>query len=153
MLVAILPALAAPAGVAGLIALYLMHSRARAANRTLLPDMRSPLDIGSVVRFALLIGGLNVSVDLATRWTGELAVLPLAAVGGLADIDAIILNVTRMTNTSDAVAESAILVAILANMASKSVLAFVAGTRAFGAFYTASSMAAVIAGATTWLLT
>lgn len=153
VLATILPALAAPAGVAGVIALYLLHSRERTPDHTLLPDMRSPLDLGSVVRFALIIGGLNISVDLATRWAGELAVLPLAAVSGLADIDAIILNVTRMTDTSDSVAALAILVAILANTASKSVLAFVAGTPAYGAFYTVSSIAAVIAGTTVWLLT
>lgn len=148
----ILPALAAPAGIAGLIALYLLGSRTRPPDHPLLPGLRSPLDLGSVVRFALLIGGLNISVALATRWAGDLAVLPVAAVSGLADIDAIILNVTRLTDTPADLAARAILVAMLANMVSKSVLSFLAGNRAFGSLYTASTLAAALTGVSVWLL-
>jgi uncharacterized membrane protein (DUF4010 family) len=149
----ILPALAAPAGIAGLIALYLLLPRTHPPDHPLLPGLRSPLDLGSVVRFALLIGGLNISVALVTRLAGDLAVLPLAAVSGLADIDAIILNVTRLTDTPVDLAERAILIAILANMASKSVLSFLAGNRAFGVLYSASSLTAALAGISAWLLT
>lgn len=142
----ILPVLAAGAVFAAAGALYLFHPRAGPADRQLMPDLKSPLDFWSVVRFALLIGGLNACVALATRWAGEMALLPLAALGGLADVDAIILSVTRMTHPTDMLTASAILLAALTNLVSKSVLAFMAGNLKFGAYFTLSSVAVVLAG-------
>jgi uncharacterized membrane protein (DUF4010 family) len=142
----ILPVLAAGAVFAAAGALYLFHPRAGPADRQLMPDLKSPLDFWSVAGFALLIGGLNACVALATRWAGEMALLPLAALGGLADVDAIILNVTRMSHPTDMLAASAILLAALTNLVSKSVLAFMAGNLKFGAYFTLSSVAVVLAG-------
>jgi len=142
----ILPVLGASAAVGAAGALYLLRPRSGANREQLLPDLKSPLDIRSVASFALLIGGLNICVALASRWADEVALLPLAALGGLADVDAVILNVTRLSEPSPDLAASAILLAAAANMASKSVLAFIAGGVRFGACYSVSALAGVAAG-------
>ena len=142
----VLPVLGASAAVGAAGALYLLHPRAATTEERLLPDLKSPLDLRSVAGFALLIGGLNICVALASRWAGEVSLLPLAALGGLADVDAVILNVTRLSEPAPYLAASAILLAAAANMVSKSVLAFVAGGARFGACFSASTLFVVAAG-------
>ena len=143
----ILPVLGASAGVAAAGALYLLRPRDAMTEEQLLPNLKSPLDMRSVASFALLIGGLNICVALGSRWAGEITLLPLAALGGLADTDAVVLNVTRLSEPSPRLAAGAILLAAAANMVSKTLIAFVAGNVRFGAYFVASSLAAVVAGA------
>jgi uncharacterized membrane protein (DUF4010 family) len=143
----ILPVLGTSAAVSAAGALYLLHPRAGAKKEQLLPDLKSPLDMRSVASFALLIGGLNICVALASRWAGEVALIPLAALGGLADVDAVILNVTRLSEPSHDLAAGAILLAAAANMMSKSVLAFIAGGVHFGACFSASALVVIAAAA------
>lgn len=142
----LLPILGPSAAIAAAGALYLLLPRAGSAEEQLLPGLKSPLDMRSVAGFALLIGGLNVCVALASRWVGDISLLPLAALGGLADVDAVILNVTRLSEPSPHLAAGAILLAAAANMVSKSVLAFVAGGARFGACFSASALLVVAAG-------
>lgn len=143
----ILPVLGASVAVSAAGALYLFHPRKGPTGQPLLPELKSPLDIRSVAGFALLIGGLNVSIALATSWAGDIAVLPLAVLSGFADVDAVILNVTRLSQPPSGLAVAAILLAALANMFSKSVLAFVAGNLQFGFYFAGASLAACLAGA------
>jgi len=143
----ILPVLGASAAVGAAGALYLLRPRAGVSEERLLPHLKSPLDMQSVASFALMIGGLNICIALASRWAGETALLPLAALGGLADVDAVILNVTKLSEPSPDLATAAILLAATANMVSKSALAFISGNLRFGAYFSASSLAVVIAGA------
>jgi uncharacterized membrane protein (DUF4010 family) len=143
----ILPVLGASVAVSAAGALYLFHPRKGPTGQPLLPELKSPLDIRSVAGFALLIAGLNVSIALATSWAGDIAVLPLAIVSGFADVDAVILNVTRLSQPPSGLAVAAILLAALANTFSKTVLAFVAGNLQFGLYFGGASLAACLAGA------
>ena len=143
----ILPVLGASVAVSAAGALYLFHPRKGPTGQPLLPELKSPLDMRSVAGFALLIAGLNVSIALATNWAGDIAVLPLAILSGFADVDAVILNVTRLSQPPSGLAVAAILLAALANMFSKSVLAFVAGNLQFGLYFAGASLAACLAGA------
>lgn len=143
----VLPVLGASAGLGAAGALYLLHPRGQASAERLLPNLKSPLDLKSVASLALLIGGLNICVALGSRWAGEIALLPLAALGGLADTDAVVLNVTRLSEPSPRLAAGAILLAAAANMVSKTFISFVAGNLRFGAYFLASSLAVVVAGA------
>jgi uncharacterized membrane protein (DUF4010 family) len=72
-----------------------------------------------------------------------------AAVAGIGDVDAITLSMTQVAG--DAVspqgAAIAILVAVAANSASKTVLATAAGGRRFGMTYGAISLGSLAAGA------
>ena len=145
----ILPALAASAAVSATLALYLLRPRAGAgaSSEQLLPDLKSPLDLRSVASFALLIGGLNICVSLGSRWAGEISLLPLAALSGLMDVDAILLSVTRLSEPPPDMASHAILIAATANMLSKTVLAFGIGGLRFGASIATTSFAIILAGA------
>jgi len=78
--------------------------------------------------------------------------LPLAALSGLADVDAVILNVTRMPPPPPGFAAGAILIAALANMLSKSVLAFAGGSVRFGIYFTGASLAVICMGAAVFTL-
>lgn len=147
LLSGILPALGASAAVSAAGALYLFHPRNGPAGQPLLPELKSPLDMRSVAGFALLIAGLNVSIALATNWAGDIAVLPLAILSGFADVDAVILNVTRLSQPPSGLAVAAMLLAALGNMSSKTVLAFVAGNLQFGLYFAGASLAACLAGA------
>lgn len=147
LLSGILPALGASAAVSAAGALYLFHPRNGPAGQPLLPELKSPLDMRSVAGFALLIAGLNVSIALATNWAGDIAVLPLAILSGFADVDAVILNVTRLSQPPSGLAVAAMLLAALGNMSSKTVLAFVAGNLQFGLYFSGASLAACLAGA------
>jgi uncharacterized membrane protein (DUF4010 family) len=143
----ILPVLGASVAVSAAGALYLFHPRKGPTGQPLLPELKSPLDMRSVAGFALLIAGLNVSIALATNWAGDIAVLPLAILSGFADVDAVILNVTRLSQPPSGLAVAAILLAALANMFSKSVLAFFTGNLQFGLYFAGASLAACLAGA------
>lgn len=143
----ILPVLGASVAVSAAGALYLFHPRKGPTGQPLLPELKSPLDMRSVAGFALLIAGLNVSIALATNWAGDIAVLPLAILSGFADVDAVILNVTRLSQPPSGLAVAAILLAALANMFSKSVLAFFTGNLQFGLNFAGASLAACLAGA------
>ncbi len=143
----ILPVLGASVAVSAAGALYLFHPRNGPTGQPLLPELKSPLDMRSVAGFALLIAGLNVSIALATNWAGDIAVLPLAILSGFADVDAVILNVTRLSQPPSGLAVAAILLAALANMFSKSVLAFFTGNLQFGLYFAGASLAACLAGA------
>lgn len=143
----VLPVLGASAGLGAAGALYLLHPRGQASDERLLPNLKSPLDLKSVAILALLIGGLNICVALGSRWAGEISLLPLAALGGLADTDAVVLNVTRLSAPSPHLAAGAILLAATANMVSKTFISFAAGNLRFGAYFLASSLAVTAAGA------
>ena len=88
-----------------------------------------------------------MSIALATNWAGDIAVLPLAILSGFADVDAVILNVTRLSQPPSGLAVAAMLLAALGNMSSKTVLAFVAGNLQFGLYFAGASLAACLAGA------
>jgi uncharacterized membrane protein (DUF4010 family) len=105
------------------------------------------------LRTVLLFAGLLCVIILLSAWLtglfGGRGAVALAAVAGLSDVDAITLSMTRYAERGISVsaAEAAILVAVLANSVSKSVLAITAGGRWFGIAYGGTTLAAVAAGA------
>ena len=59
-------------------------------------SLKSPLDLGEVLRFALLLGVIMAAAKVLTGMYGGAGLLPLAALGGLADVDAVTLTAGRM---------------------------------------------------------
>jgi uncharacterized membrane protein (DUF4010 family) len=107
----------------------------------------NPFEFRAVVGFAALLAFmLVVSKALAIAFGGRGAVA-LAAVSGLADVDAITLSMTGLAGSAvtPTVAAVAILVAISANSVAKSCIALAIGGRRFGLAYAAASGAALIA--------
>ncbi len=109
---------------------------------------QNPFELKAVLGFAVLLAVvIFLSKALTTLLGGEGGIL-LAAITGIADVDAITLSMTEIASsaTGPVFAAVAILVAVGANSLSKSVLALVVGGTRFGLRYLLVSLAALAAG-------
>jgi uncharacterized membrane protein (DUF4010 family) len=109
--------------------------------------LRSPLDVVSVAKFALLLGVLTVAAKLSTVWFGDLGLNVFAATAGLVDVDAVTLAVGGMRDLAPASAALAILVAAAANTLFKAGVAVAIGGRDFALWFGAACLVALVAGA------
>ncbi|HET7717415.1 MAG TPA: DUF4010 domain-containing protein [Bauldia sp.] len=154
---AVVPALCAAAAVSALAALGLNRSFARetdGAPREGDPVVRNPFELRYVLGFAALLAAILFLTRIITEYFGSAGSIGLAAVAGLADVDAMTLSMTRLAGTtSAAVAAIAILVAVAANSVSKSVLALTVGGQRFGLPFVGITAASLAAGAVAALLT
>jgi uncharacterized membrane protein (DUF4010 family) len=141
--------LAAAAFLAGIATQVLIRAGGRNATGSLDIKLRSPLDLRAVFRFALVLGAMLIIVRLATQHVGAGAMLPLAALSGLVDVDAVVLAVSKVTGAeaSPRLAADAILLAVAADTMLKVLLALAVGGRTMGAAYGASSIASLAVGA------
>ena len=119
----------------------------------------NPFELLSVFRFAALLAVILVASKWLVALFGGGAAVGVAAIAGLADVDAITLSVTQVQGASITGLEAAIaiFVAAVANSVTKTGIAFYAGTAAFGLRYGAITLAAVAAAAAilfgqTWLV-
>lgn len=88
--------------------------------------LTNPFDLGEVLRFGLLLAAVMLASVLARRAYGDPGLLGLAALSGLADVDALTLSVARLGEVSPT-AVNAILLAVAANSAAKCVYSLYAG--------------------------
>ncbi|RAK68486.1 MgtC/SapB family protein [Phenylobacterium kunshanense] len=111
-----------------------------------LSGMKSPFDLGLVLKFALVLGVVMAAARILSGLYGAGSLLPVAALAGLVDVDAITLTVSRMVEQGLdlRLAALAVLVAAAVDSVSKSVIALVVGGKRFGLMYAAGT---VIAGA------
>jgi uncharacterized membrane protein (DUF4010 family) len=109
----------------------------------------NPLDLIAVLKFGALLATVMVLSRIATHFAGSAGAYALAALAGIADVDAISLTMARLGATAfGAVAAAiAIMVAILTNTASKVVMSFVIGGAGIGLRLGAVSIVAVLAAA------
>jgi uncharacterized membrane protein (DUF4010 family) len=95
---------------------------------------QNPLDLSAALVFGLLLTGILVLGELATRWLGDAGIYALAAASGVADVDAITLSLARMSgnglNLNTAVI--GIVIAAAVNNLVKSGMAGVIGNRQCG---------------------
>ncbi|HEX5103551.1 MAG TPA: MgtC/SapB family protein [Pirellulaceae bacterium] len=110
-------------------------------------NIRNPLDVVEVGKFALLLAVLTVAAKLSAVWFGDAGLSVFAATAGLVDVDAVTLAVGGMRNLSPTSAASAILIAAAANTLFKAGIAVATGGRAFGLWFGAACVAALAAGA------
>lgn len=118
--------------------------------------LKSPLYLGSVVKFALFLGAVIIIGRIVADEFGQAGLLPFAATAGLADVDAVALAAGSLVRggLDPAVGGHAILIAVVVNTFSKAVIAFVTGGWRYAAYYTGAALAATLAaGASWWLLT
>jgi uncharacterized membrane protein (DUF4010 family) len=108
----------------------------------------NPFDLKAVLGFAVLLAVVLFLSKAFTERLGEQGGVALAAVTGIADVDAITLSMIEVAGSSigAGIAALSILVAVASNSISKSVLAIIAGSRRFGLAYLAVSIAAIVAG-------
>ena len=105
------------------------------------PPPGNPFEIGAVLRMALLLGGVGALAKFAAERLGGSAVLVIAAVTGLTDVDAITLSVPALVpaTISAAIAAQAVAVAVASNIVAKAAYALALGSGRFGGLFAAGS--------------
>jgi uncharacterized membrane protein (DUF4010 family) len=111
------------------------------------PDLRiqNPLAMGTVLKLSAFIAVVMLAAELLRRTYGSAGVLIVAAISGVADVDAVTISMARIGgNTIDLLtAAHAIVVAVMVNTVSKAALAFWTGGRTVGAMVGGISAAAI----------
>ena len=109
-----------------------------------------PFDLSTALVFGAFLGLMAMAVPAAKEWSGASGVFAVSALSGLLDVDGIVISMARIHRAGDIaqhVAVVSLCLAILANMASKVVIAWVAGGRAIGKSLLWGYAVALLAGA------
>ena len=110
--------------------------------------LENPFELRQVLGFGLLLAVILVLTRVLTEAFGVSGGIALAAVAGLADVDAITLSMTRLAGVGTmAPAVIAIMIAAATNSLSRSVLALSVGGRRFGTAYLGVTLAALAVAA------
>lgn len=115
---------------------------------------QNPLDLKPALLFGLLLVGILLLGEFLQTWLGELGIYMLATTSGIADVDAITLSLTRMSNDSLAqqTAVLGIVIAAATNNLVKSGIAWAIGQKALGIKVAGPMLMSLIAGlAVAWL--
>jgi len=141
----------APLGVAALgmaLAGFVLARRAGADGAAAsMPD--NPFELSAVLKIALLLAAVVLISKLAAERLGPEAVLAVAAITGLADVDAVALSVPLLAPTTISLefAAQAILAAVAVNICAKAGYALALGGGRYGMAYAGLSLAAGAVGA------
>lgn len=155
---ALLPSLIWPVAVMTLL-LYLpaliIWKRNQGALETTRPELtQNPLDLKSALLFGALLTGILLLGEFLQEWLGDLGIYMLAATSGVADVDAITLSLTRMSQDSLPMqtAVIGIVIAAATNNLVKAGIAGGIGRRELGTRVAGPMVLSLIAGlAVAWL--
>lgn len=118
-------------------------------------QIKNPFDLGTVLQLAGLIAAILVLAKLVAARAGNAGLFLLAAVSGIADVDALTLSMARLSGVQVAPADAAtaILIAASLNTASKATIAaFVGGTKLGSIVAIVSGLAIAALGASFMML-
>lgn len=109
---------------------------------------QNPLDLTSALLFGLLLTAILLLGEFLKSWLGDAGIYMLAASSGVADVDAITLSLTRMSNNSLAMdtAVIGIVIAAATNNLVKSGMAWSLGSRRTGLLVAGPMVLSVAAG-------
>ena len=148
---AIAPVLLVAAAAMGILAFVFVSARNDVEVKGIQEfSLKNPFDIFEVLRFGALLAVVTLAVALARTQPGDSSVLAVAAVSGLADVDAITLSVARFGEVSSA-AINAILAAVAVNTFAKGAYAWLAGGTRLGLLTIGGSGLALLAAMAAWL--
>ncbi|MDX1553731.1 MAG: DUF4010 domain-containing protein, partial [Marinobacter sp.] len=155
---ALLPQLAWPVAVMTLL-LYLpaliIWQRNRGRLEVSRPELtQNPLDLKSALVFGVLLVAILLLGEFLQEWLGDLGIYVLAASSGIADVDAITLSLTRMSQDTLAgqTAVIGIVIAAATNNLVKAGIAGAIGRRELGVRVAGPMMVSLLAGLTVaWL--
>lgn len=116
-------------------------------------EITNPLALGTALRLAAFIALVIVAAELAHRFVGTGAVLAVAAVSGIADVDAVTVSMAGQAGggVGAETAGLAILVAVAVNTLSKAAIAAATGGQRIGVQVAAVSLTALLAAALCWI--
>lgn len=150
---ALLIPLAWPLGAAGLVMLavsgllFFTHGRGSTEHPRL--TMKSPFDLGTALKLAALIAVISLLAKVISASAGDVGITILAALSGIADVDAITLSLARLANSDGITIHTAALgigIGAAVNTAVKAGMAFSLGTGKAGWIVSGASAAAIAAG-------
>ena len=109
----------------------------------------NPFELLAVLQIAGLLGLVELLAGRAAQWLGTAGVFGVAALSGLADVDAVTLSMGSLVpaTLSVSVAATAIVIAVAANTAAKVVYATILGGMAFGVTYGGPAALSLLFGA------
>ncbi|WP_449286518.1 MgtC/SapB family protein [Marinobacter sp. PE14] len=115
-------------------ALFIWRKNDRELQVSQPPLNQNPLDLTSALVFGALLTAILLMGEFLGNWLGDAGIYFLAATSGIADVDAITLSLTRMSNNSLAMGTAVIGIVIAAatNNLVKSALAGFVGNRQTG---------------------
>jgi len=145
----LLASIAWPAATAGLVlsigGIVLIGLKGGTASEH--PDLkiRNPFELGTVLQLAGLIAGILLLTKLAAGQAGNAGIFLLAALSGVADVDALTLSMARLAGGQVATqdAATAILIAASVNTASKAAMAAMIGGRHLATMVGSISLVAI----------
>lgn len=147
-----------PALAMGLIvyggALYFLLQMRELEDPTETP-MNNPLELISAISFGALLAAVMLLGEALKEWFGGAGVLALAAVSGVADVDAITLSLARMSQQDLVISLSVfgIVIAAAVNSLLKGGMAFAIGGRALGVrVFVPLAIAALVGPLVAWFL-
>lgn len=144
--------LVAPLGAACLVfaaaGMWMLRSGTTAESNSAQIQVKNPFELDTVLKFGALLMLISLLAKAATTYAGSGGVYALAAVSGIADVDAITLSMARLGGSATTldVAALAIALAVAVNTISKAILGAVAGGADVGMRLLAASAAALLAG-------
>jgi len=151
----LLPVLTVSAAVCLGCAWILARPAARSVATAPYPAIKSPLDLWSVAKFAVLLVLLTIGANLVSNGLGSYGLGVFAATAGLVDVDAVSLAVGKLATTGLATetAVGAILIGIVANQMFKLAAVAVGGALGFSLRFGVVVTLAGIAGTIVHALT
>lgn len=123
--------------------------RNRSSTQVSQPELnQNPLDLSAALIFGILLTGILVLGEFLKQWLGDAGIYALAAASGIADVDAITLSLTRMSNNGLALdtAVVGIVIAAAVNNLVKSGMAWGLGNRQAGLLVTIPMVVSLLAG-------
>lgn len=116
-------------------------------------QLDNPLDLSSTLKFGVLLAVITLLSKTLSEFVGETGFFALAAVAGLADVDALTVSAARLAGDSITVQTAAYAVAIVAavNTLAKAALGWSVGGTAVGLRLGGTAVAALLVGAATLL--
>ena len=143
----------APGLAAFVAASFILNGREKAKGTSTDLKLSNPFELWSVLRFGALLGAVSFIAKLLVQILGPSSIVIIALVSGIPDLDAITLSTAHLAGSSVPVetAAIAVLVATVSNLATKVVLAYGSGTRAYGRLLALVTLAVIaIGGACFW---
>lgn len=142
----ILPFAAGGVVLTGFAAYFLSRGRGADGQKPVL-ELKNPFEMGIVLQFAIILTVIGIAAKFGAR-AGSEGVFGVAAISGIADVDAITLSMARLGGGDIAVglASAAVGIAVAVNTVSKAVLGGIAGGPAVAKRLGVATVAAVIVG-------
>jgi len=149
---ALLLPLAWPLGAAGLVLigaaglLFLTYGKGSEEHPQL--SIRNPFDLAMALQLAALIAAISLLAKVVSNLMGDAGLTVLAALSGIADVDAITLSLARLSPDGITITTAALGIAIATavNTLMKAGIAFSLGTGKAGWIVSGASLAAIAAG-------